>query len=62
MKEIYDLLEYLLDRDVKTITNLISAVKKGIEKEEIVEHLRILQGDLMVLREICAWMKSKQVR
>jgi len=52
------LLEYLLDREVQAVVNLVEAVKRGEDKEKIIELLRILQGDLMTLRVICAWLKG----
>ena len=59
MKETYELLEYLLDREIQAVINLIDAVKRGEDSEKIIELLRILQGDLMTLRQICAWTKGK---
>ena len=57
MREVFELMEYLLDRSVHSVVNLTEAVKRG-ETEKLVESLRILQGDLMTMRQICAWMKS----
>ena len=59
MREMYDLLEYLLDREVHAVVDLVEAVKRGENREKIIEALRILQGDLMTLRTVCAWMRGR---
>ena len=53
------MLEYLLEREVDAVVKLVDAVKRGEDKEKVVELLRILQGDLMTLKSICSRMKVK---
>lgn len=53
------MLEYLLDREVQAVVSMIEAVKRGEDKEKIIELLRILQGDLMTLRTMCAWLRGR---
>lgn len=58
MREVW-LLEYLLDRVCKAVVDLIDAIKKGEDKERMIEYLRILQGELMTIRQICAWARTR---
>jgi len=58
MRDIFGLMEYLLDRSVQVVVSLAETAKKG-EYEKLVENLRILQGDLMTMRQICAWARTR---
>ena len=58
MEDVFGLMEYLLDRSVQAVVSLTEIAKKEAT-ERLVENLRILQGDLMTIRQICAWASAR---
>ena len=58
MEDVFGLMEYLLDRSVQAVVSLTEIAKKEAT-ERLVENLRILQGDLMTMRQICAWVGAR---
>ena len=59
MADLFDLLEYLVDRSAHNLVDTISLItSSNAEKETVINSLRILQGELMTIRQICGWLKS----
>ena len=57
--KMFELMEYMLDEEVQVVNSIIEILKRGEEsREKVIEHLRILQGELKALKTMCEWIAS----